>query len=75
MDRQQDQIEIVSMILDVWLSSPELRLGQLLENVFGCDEQGRENSTCIFGTQDENLREKLKVFKELCTRTVRHYSK
>ena len=66
MNRQQDQIEIMGLLLDLWLSTSELRFGQLLENIFGCTNKV---GSCIFGTSDESLLDRIEVFKELCKPT------
>lgn len=76
MSRQQEQIETIAQLLNLWLSAPDLRLGQLLENIFGCNPlTPTEQTRCIFYTNDENIREKMKVFEEICKPTVFPYSK
>ena len=67
MSRQQEQAEIIGLLLDFWLTAPELRLGQLWENIFGCGIHG--GPKCVFHISDEKLRDRIEVFKKLCTLT------
>ncbi len=48
--RDPERIErICSKLEEAWTKVPDWRLGQLLENIFGC--QGRE--ACIFHVEDD----------------------
>lgn len=61
MSREQEQSEIIDLLRDYWLALPELRLGQLWENIFGCGCRvidGR--TTCIFYLFDESMRDKIR---------------
>lgn len=67
MSRRQEQIETIGFLLDFWLDAPDLRLGQLWENLFGCGIHG--GPKCVFYMTDEMLRDKIEVFKKICSLT------
>ena len=61
-DRVMEIIEISGRLLDAWLDAPELRLGQLMENLTKHNPNSQtpsEESGCVFGTLDEVWLERL----------------
>lgn len=71
MDRREEQIlGVMWALTTAWLENPELRLGQLLENITGSALLDTSH-ICIFYLSDEALVEKLQEFRDV-TRALRN---
>ena len=63
-DRESQILKAVSLLMDAWLDAPELRLGQLLENVAGTGPYLDTSHICIFYLSDADLMMKLQEFRD-----------
>ena len=50
---------ILDLLEEVWILYPDMRLGQLIENIYGCQ---RNDPNCIFNREDDEIEEMLKEF-------------
>lgn len=60
--RDQKRIdEVLETLGRIWKKHPDMRMFQLLENLFGCD---RDTGKCKFHIEDDKVLERLKEFEE-----------
>ena len=55
-------IRITSSLAAYWTKHPDLRLGQLIENIFGCK---RNLSYCIYNFEDDVVERRFKDLLEM----------
>jgi hypothetical protein len=59
--RDPERIDkILKEISRIWKKYPDLRFGQLLENIFGCE---RNDNRCIFHIEDDIILVRLENFE------------